>query len=220
MTTRVLDLSYLNNDNDLTWSEILNRIFVMLPYYGYHRNSDRECSFTCPDKRTLCIFYPGYRTVEVDWNLESVMQFKVTLSYITEGLAYCKDFLNAWYKEKEPVPCDVKNLTEETKPAAFPKYAVFEKAPAHMSVFSYQGSVKDVVDALKVYHAHTNVWTNPDNTDVVELTGLDIKKRVVSRLVTDIRTKVIITDKPDFYIPLRDYFNSRSSTHVYYELDR
>lgn len=219
MTIRVLDLSYLNSNNDLTWSEIFNRIFVMLPHYGYHCNGDREFSFTCPDRRTLCVFNPYARTVEVDWNLEPVMQLKATMAYFTEGLEYCKGILNAWYVE-DPTPCSLKDIVEDGKPAIFPKYAADEEPAVRTIALSYSGSITSIVDAMKSNYKSVNVARYLGNTDIVELTGCNAKKKAACRFVIDKYTKVLVTDKGVDINILRDYYYGKGQGgHAYHIFD-
>lgn len=218
MTTKVIDLSYLQSKTDLTWNEIFNRIFIMLPYYGYHCNGDREFSFTCPDRHTLCVFNPYAKTVEVDWNLEPVMQLKATMAYFVEGLEYCKGMLNAWYTE-DSTPCALKDIVENDKPAIFPKYTVDEEPTIRTTALSYSVCIESIVNVMKYNYKSVNVARFLSNTDIIELTGCDDKKKAVCRFVVDKHAKVLVTDKEVDINILRDYYGKRQGGCAYHIFD-
>lgn len=215
MITKVIDLSYLY-DNDLTLSEILNRILIMLPRYGYHRNTDREFSFTCPDNRTLCIFDPCTKTVECDWNPKAVTQLKATMYYIVEGLVCCKSFLNVWYDVKNPVPCSIVDIVEDKKPDAVPSRVIEKKCSMRTYALSYSESISDIVDAVRANYAQANVCRYVEDTNVVEVTGLNSRRKAVCRFVIDKSTKVLISDNESHINILRDYLNRGLDGHAYY----
>lgn len=151
MNTKVIDLSYILKKEDLTRKELLSRVFAVLPCNGYHKNT-ANYSFTCPDKKTLCIFDPITCTVEIDDNIEATCRLTNFLELIAAGQHYIANALVWIYHNHKPTLKETPIVLQHRNYWSidlFPKARADHEAIERLYIFTYAESDYGLFEALK-----------------------------------------------------------------------